>query len=67
MAERVSAAEYSLGEAKRFYPGTVLRMLRGPHAWGALAGVEYCTVKIDGVHYNVVAEVLQSSVQPKES
>ena len=64
MAEKVTPEEKPIGEAIRLYPGTVLRVTCGPHGWGVLPDVDYCTVKIDGLIYNILAKVLKASAEP---
>jgi hypothetical protein len=67
IAEHVDAEEKLLDQSQKFNRGTVLIIVRGPHAWGSMKEIEYCTVQIGGKYFNIPARVLANSVKPKHS
>jgi hypothetical protein len=67
IAEHVDAEEKLLDQSQKFNRGTVLTIVRGPHAWGKMKEINYCTVQIGGKYFNIPALVLANSVKPKHS
>jgi hypothetical protein len=65
IAESVDAHEKSVGISITFHGGTPLTIVREAHRWGIVKGLDYCTVEIDGRHFNIAALVLENSIMLK--
>ena len=67
IGECVDSRETSIGLSITLNRGMTLTIVREAHRWGVVKGLHYCTVEIDGTHFNIAALVLENSITPKSS